>query len=141
MQSVDEDADASTSAHTDTDVQMAARLETVIASTLAEVERAHEERTVDLARIAGDLLDAEIALHQSALDRLVAARDRLDSRNDAPGSSTEEVAVTEMPESLRPLKSSSPLPQPSAWAADANSPSLIQRPLSVVGSLIGLRPW
>ena len=138
MQSVDEDADASISAHSDTDVQMAARLETVIASTLAEVERAHEERTDDLARIAGDLLDAEIALHQAALDRLVAARDRLDSRNDAPEG---DAPATEMPESLRPLKSSSPLPQPSAWAADASSPSLIQRPLSVVGSLIGLRPW
>ena len=139
MRSVDED-DASSD--TDADAQMAARLETVIASTLAEVDRAHDERAVDLARIAGDLLDAEIALHEAALERLKAARDRLDSRGEEKSTGEAEHGPRELPESLRAVKGGgSPLPQPSAWAADATSPSLIQRPLSVVGSLIGLRPW
>ena len=142
MRSVDEDASVASDMTADTDAQMAARLETVIATTLAEVDRAHDERAVDLARIAGDLLDAEIALHEAAVERLRAARDRLDSRSTSVDLADEAAAAPEMPESLRAARGSgSPLQQPSAWSADATSPSLIQRPLSVVGSLFGLRPW
>lgn len=104
------------------DAERTGRVETVLAGALAEINRMHDERVVDLTRLAGDFLDAEIAAHQESLRLLLLARDQLDGTVQPPASSPD------LPAALR--RSSDKPAQPSNWRQAGSA-----RPLS------SLMPW
>ena len=109
------------------DAERANRVETVLAGALAEINRMHDERAVDLKRIAGDFLDAEIARHEASIRLLHIARDQLDGHADQLDGHAEVPLDGDLPLSLK--RTSERPAQPSSWQVPAS------RPLS------SLLPW
>jgi len=117
---------------------MAARCETVLNTTMAEMDTYHTQKVEDFETITKEHLDGEIALYEQILSRLRTARAALDSpQYDASSGSPCQPSMYER-ELEHPRLSPAPLTQPCPHVFD----SAPIRPVSVaiqegVGMLLG----
>jgi len=111
---------------------MAARCETVLNTTMAEMEAYHRQKVDDFANIAKDHLDGEIAFYEQVLTRLRTVRSQFDSpAYDELGKSARQPSRYER-ELDHPRVESRPLTQPYPHVYD----SAPMRPVSVaIGKL------
>ncbi|KAF9568707.1 hypothetical protein CPC08DRAFT_679040 [Agrocybe pediades] len=121
------------------DEDMAARCETVLNTTMAEMDVYHQQKTEDLKTIATDHLDGEIAFYEQILTRLKAARATYVGVQYADlGLSPRLPSIYERDLAPDPSNPQSPLPQPCPHVYD----SAPMRPVSVaiqegVGMFLG----
>ncbi|KAF8761714.1 WASP-binding domain of Sorting nexin protein [Rhizoctonia solani] len=115
-------------AHHDT----SSRCETVLHTTLAELETYHTQRAEDLTRVATEYLDEEIALYEQVLARLRAARAGFEQK-DAAG---------------RDLFLPTPVPQPTAHVYDpapvrpvSTAVNMLIDGIGASGDKTGLKFW
>ncbi|KAF9072231.1 hypothetical protein BDP27DRAFT_1320612 [Rhodocollybia butyracea] len=119
-----------------TDDELASRCETVLNTTMAEMETYHAQKVEDFAILAKDHLDGEIRLYQQILTRLQAARASFDINvplatslpfSDAPvsPSSSSSFSLLKSPSSIL---SSAPR-QPSIYERELSAPRLTPTPL------------
>ncbi|KAI0918426.1 hypothetical protein AcV5_002420 [Taiwanofungus camphoratus] len=120
------------------DEEMAARCETVLNTTMAEMETYHSQKVEDFHTLAKEHLDGEIALYEHILTRLRTARRAFDSpQYDGLGRSPRQSSMYER-ELENPRLAPAPLTQPCPYVFD----SAPMRPVSVaiqegVGVLLG----
>ncbi|KAI0628557.1 PX-domain-containing protein [Trametes polyzona] len=120
------------------DEEMAARCETVLNITMAEMDTYHTQKVEDFQEIAKDHLDGEIAFYEQVLTRLRAARRTFDSpQYDELARGSRQPSIYER-ELEHPRLNPPPLPQPCPHVFD----SAPMRPVSVaiqegVGMLLG----
>ncbi|KAF5388740.1 hypothetical protein D9757_004790 [Collybiopsis confluens] len=109
-----------------TDDEMASRCETVLNTTMAEMETYHSQKVEDFRMLAKDHLDGEIALYSQILSRLRAARDSFDSSPESlptlasPSSAQSQVLSLFSPSAAR---------QPSIYERELEAPRLTPAPL------------
>lgn len=117
---------------------MAARCETVLNTTMAEMEIYHTQKGEDFRTLTKEHLDGEIAFYEQVLTRLRNARRAFDPPVfDQLGDSPRQPSIYER-ELDNPRLNSQPLPQPCPHVFD----SAPMRPVSVaiqegVGMLLG----
>ncbi|KII84264.1 hypothetical protein PLICRDRAFT_46118 [Plicaturopsis crispa FD-325 SS-3] len=116
------------------DEEMAARCETVLNTTMAEMETYHTQKSEDFRAIATEHLDGEISFYEQVLTRLRAARNAFDT---VPSPSPRQPSIYER-ELADPRLGAEPLPQPCPHVFD----SAPMRPVSAaiqegVGMLLG----
>ncbi|KZP24998.1 hypothetical protein FIBSPDRAFT_734676 [Athelia psychrophila] len=117
--------EATKAAETDEDV--AARCETVLNTTMAEMETYHSQKNEDFADITKEHLDGEIEFYEQVISKLRAARRNFDSpQYEALGQSPRQPSMYER-ELENPRVASAPLPQPCPHVYD----SAPMRPVSV----------
>ncbi|OCH85732.1 PX-domain-containing protein [Obba rivulosa] len=120
------------------DEEVAARCETVLNTTMAEMETYHTQKVEDFENLAKEHLDGEIAFYEQVLTRLRAARRAFDSpQYDALSESPRQPSIYER-ELDNPRLFPAPLTQPCPHVFD----SAPMRPVSVaiqegVGLLLG----
>ncbi|KAF5369089.1 hypothetical protein D9758_002873 [Tetrapyrgos nigripes] len=147
------------------DAEMAARCETVLNTTMAEMETYHAQKLEDFSLLTKEHLDGEIQLYEQILLRLRSARKAFDpptEPTESPVSSTspgpslrhDSISTTNpLPPGPRqpsiyerelenPRLGADPLPQPTPHVFDSTPirgvSSVVGRPVSVaVGSLLG----
>ncbi|KAF7318958.1 SH3 and PX-domain-containing 3 [Mycena chlorophos] len=110
-----------------TDEEMAARCETVLNTTMAEMETYHTQKLEDFSALATEHLDGEIAFYEQALVRLRAARRGFETDSSQPGLTQPRQASIYERELEHPRLSPAPLPQPAPHVFDAAP----MRPVSV----------
>ncbi|KZT01051.1 uncharacterized protein LAESUDRAFT_739345 [Laetiporus sulphureus 93-53] len=120
------------------DEEMAARCETVLNTTMAEMDIYHMQKVEDFQTLAKDHLDGEIALYEQILTRLRAARAAFDEPQYSALSRSPRQSSRYERELEHPRLAPSPLPQPCPHVFD----SAPIRPVSVaiqegVGMLLG----
>ncbi|KAF8741787.1 WASP-binding domain of Sorting nexin protein, partial [Rhizoctonia solani] len=110
------------------------RCETVLHTTLAELETYHTQRAEDLTRVATEYLDEEIALYEQVLTRLRAARAGFEQK-DAAGRGVSPVLPT-------------PVPQPTAHVYDpaparpvSTAVNMLIDGIGASGDKTGLKFW
>ncbi|KAK7056363.1 hypothetical protein VNI00_002917 [Paramarasmius palmivorus] len=118
--------------------EMASRCETVLNTTMAEMETYHMQKVEDFSNLAKEHLDGEIALYEQVLTRLRAARASFDPPQLAELSVTPRQPSIYERELEQPRLGSAPLLQPCPHVFD----SAPMRPVSVaiqegVGMLLG----
>lgn len=122
------------------DEDMAARCETVLNTTMAEMETFHTQKNEDFSTLTKDHLDGEIEFYEQVLHRLRAARKSFDEpQYEALSMSPRQPSIYER-ELENPRLGSSPLLQPCPHVFD----SAPMRPVSVaiqegVGMILGPR--
>jgi len=120
------------------DEEVAARCETVLNTTMAEMETYHTQKIEDFQNLAKEHLDGEIAFYEQVLTRLRAARRAFDPpQYEAFGQSPRQTSLYER-ELENPRLFPAPLTQPCPHVFD----SAPMRPVSVaiqegVGLLLG----
>ncbi|KAI0754215.1 PX-domain-containing protein [Daedaleopsis nitida] len=120
------------------DEEMAARCETVLNTTMAEMDTYHTQKLEDFQELAKEHLDGEIALYEQILSRLKAARRSFDQpQYDELGREPRQPSIYER-ELEHPRLNPAPLSQPCPHVFD----SAPMRPVSVaiqegVGMLLG----
>ncbi|EMD35638.1 hypothetical protein CERSUDRAFT_157518 [Gelatoporia subvermispora B] len=120
------------------DEEVAARCETVLNTTMAEMETYHTQKVEDFQDLAKEHLDGEIAFYEQVLARLRTARRAFDDpQYEALGESPRQPSLYER-ELENPRLFPTPLPQPCPHVFD----SAPMRPVSVaiqegVGLLLG----
>jgi len=120
------------------DEEMAARCETVLNTTMAEMETYHSQKVEDFATITKEHLDGEIDFYEQVLSKLRNARRTFDPpQYDQLSHSPRQPSIYER-ELENPRLVTSPLPQPCPHVYD----SAPMRPVSVaiqegVGVLLG----
>ncbi|RDB29754.1 Sorting nexin lst-4 [Hypsizygus marmoreus] len=109
------------------DEEMAARCETVLNTTMAEMETYHTQKTEDFRTLTKEHLDGEIAFYEQVLSRMKAARRTFDGPQfDQLGDSPRQPSIYER-ELENPRLTAKPLPQPCPHVFD----SAPMRPVSV----------
>ncbi|KAJ7185508.1 hypothetical protein C8R46DRAFT_982143 [Mycena filopes] len=127
-----------TTADTHTDGEMAARCETVLNTTMAEMETYHTQKNEDFGALTKEHLDGEIAFYESVLNRLRSARRNFDEPQYTQlGAESRQASMYER-ELEHPRLGAALLPQPAPHVFDAAP----MRPVSVaiqegVGMLLG----
>ncbi|KAJ6612645.1 hypothetical protein B0H10DRAFT_2051303 [Mycena sp. CBHHK59/15] len=127
-----------TTANSHIDSEMAARCETVLNTTMAEMETYHTQKIEDFSTLTKEHLDGEIAFYEQVLNRLRTARRGFDSSQyEQLGTSPRQPSIYER-ELEHPRLTANPLPQPCPHVFDAAP----MRPVSVaiqegVGMLLG----
>jgi sorting nexin-9/18/33 len=117
---------------------MAARCETVLNTTMAEMETYHTQKNEDFSAMTTEHLDGEIAFYEQVLNRLRGARRGFDEPTFTQlGAESRQASIYER-ELENPRLTSAPLPQPAPHVFDAAP----MRPVSVaiqegVGMLLG----
>ncbi|KAK7462902.1 hypothetical protein VKT23_007481 [Stygiomarasmius scandens] len=147
------------------DEEMAARCETVLNTTMAEMETYHSQKLEDFATIAKEHLDGEIKLYDQILVRLRSARRAFDQPSSSAAESPSSPSQSRIHDSAssaslaslspgprqpsiyereleNPRLTADPLPQPTPHVFDSTPMrgvgSVVGRPVSVaVGSLLG----
>ncbi|TFK82332.1 PX-domain-containing protein [Polyporus arcularius HHB13444] len=120
------------------DEDTAARCETVLNTTMAEMDTYHTQKVEDFQELAKEHLDGEIALYEQILNRLRTARKAFDqSQYDELGRNPRQASIYER-ELEHPRLNPAPLSQPCPHVFD----SAPMRPVSVaiqegVGMLLG----
>ncbi|KAJ7073521.1 hypothetical protein B0H15DRAFT_868740 [Mycena belliarum] len=128
----------SQAADSSTDSEMAARCETVLNTTMAEMETYHTQKTEDFAALTTEHLDGEIAFYEQVLARLRGARRGFEEPLFTQlGAEPRQACIYER-ELEHPRLTTAPLPQPAPHVFDAAP----MRPVSVaiqegVGMLLG----
>ncbi|KAL0959925.1 hypothetical protein HGRIS_011590 [Hohenbuehelia grisea] len=120
------------------DEEMAARCETVLNTTMAEMDTYHTQKIEDFSAITKDHLDGEIAFYEQVLLRLKNARSTLDEPQYSALGGTPRTASIYERELDHPRLAAKPLLQPCPHVFD----SAPMRPVSVaiqegVGMLLG----
>ncbi|KAJ7664277.1 hypothetical protein B0H17DRAFT_1091797 [Mycena rosella] len=121
-----------------TDGEMAARCETVLNTTMAEMETYHTQKNEDFSALTKEHLDGEIAFYEQVLSRLRGARRGFDEPLFTQlGAESRQASIYER-ELEHPRLVPAPLPQPAPHVFDAAP----MRPVSVaiqegVGMLLG----
>ncbi|KAF7316396.1 SH3 and PX-domain-containing 3 [Mycena indigotica] len=121
-----------------TDDEMASRCETVLNTTMAEMETYHTQKTEDFSTLAKDHLDGEIAFYEQVLSRLKTARRGFDEPQFTQlGAQARQASIYER-ELEHPRLTPPPLSQPAPHVFDAAP----MRPVSVaiqegMGMLLG----
>ncbi|KAJ6595683.1 hypothetical protein DFH09DRAFT_1135316 [Mycena vulgaris] len=121
-----------------TDGEMAARCETVLNTTMAEMETYHTQKNEDFSAMTKEHLDGEIAFYEQVLSRLRGARRGFDEPQFTQlGAESRQASMYER-ELEHPRLTPAPLPQPAPHVFDAAP----MRPVSVaiqegVGMLLG----
>ncbi|KAJ6588777.1 PX-domain-containing protein [Mycena capillaripes] len=121
-----------------TDSEMAARCETVLNTTMAEMETYHTQKNEDFSALAKEHLDGEIAFYEQVLSRLRGARRGFDVPQFTQlGAEARQASIYER-ELEHPRLTAPPLLQPAPHVFDAAP----MRPVSVaiqegVGMLLG----
>ncbi|KIK60406.1 hypothetical protein GYMLUDRAFT_606826 [Collybiopsis luxurians FD-317 M1] len=114
--------------HTDED--MASRCETVLNTTMAEMETYHSQKVEDFETLAKDHLDGEIALYEQILSRLQAARSSFDSPSEPLPVSSSSSSILRSTSSSHMLSLSASAPrQPSIYERELEAPRLTPAPL------------
>ncbi|KAF9467849.1 hypothetical protein BDZ94DRAFT_1155100 [Collybia nuda] len=109
------------------DEDMAARCETVLNTTMAEMETYHIQKVEDFNTLTKEHLDGEIAFYEQVLSRLKSTRRNFEAaRFDELGNSPRQPSMYER-ELEAPRLSTKPLPQPCPHVFD----SAPMRPVSV----------
>ncbi|KAI1794306.1 hypothetical protein LXA43DRAFT_134219 [Ganoderma leucocontextum] len=120
------------------DEEMAARCETVLNTTMAEMDTYHTQKLEDFQELAKEHLDGEIALYEQILSRLHTARQAFDQpQYDELARGSRQPSIYER-ELERPRLNPAPLSQPCPHVFD----SAPMRPVSVaihegVGMILG----
>lgn len=105
---------------TQVDEQVAARCETVLNTTMAEIEIYHKQKLEDFANIAKEHLDGEIGFYEQVLMRLRTARRTLDAPvYDRLSTGARQPSIYER-ELERPRLEPDPLPQPCPHVYDSS---------------------
>ncbi|KAJ7741445.1 hypothetical protein DFH07DRAFT_926149 [Mycena maculata] len=125
-------------ADTHADGEMAARCETVLNTTMAEMETYHTQKTEDFSALATEHLDGEIAFYEQVLSRLRGARRAFAEPQFTQLAAGARQASLYERELEHPRLGAAPLPQPAPHVFDAAP----MRPVSVaiqegVGMLLG----
>ncbi|KAJ7266894.1 hypothetical protein B0H12DRAFT_1320894 [Mycena haematopus] len=121
-----------------TDSEMAARCETVLNTTMAEMETYHTQKNEDFSAITKEHLDGEIAFYEQVLSRLRGARRGFNEPQFTQlGAESRQASIYER-ELEHPRLTAAALPQPAPHVFDAAP----MRPVSVaiqegVGMLLG----
>ncbi|KAJ6495280.1 hypothetical protein C8R45DRAFT_866476 [Mycena sanguinolenta] len=121
-----------------TDSEMAARCETVLNTTMAEMETYHTQKNEDFSALTKEHLDGEIAFYEQVLNRLRGARRGFDEPQFTHlGAEARQASMYER-ELEHPRLTAAPLSQPAPHVFDAAP----MRPVSVaiqegVGMLLG----
>ncbi|KAK7044602.1 SH3 and PX-domain-containing 3 [Favolaschia claudopus] len=121
-----------------TDSEMAARCETVLNTTMAEMETYHTQKTEDFSALTKEHLDGEIEFYEQVLNRLRSARRGFDEPQFTQlGAESRQASIYER-ELEHPRLTAAPLLQPAPHVFDAAP----MRPVSVaiqegVGMLLG----
>ncbi|KAJ7754502.1 hypothetical protein B0H16DRAFT_1542579 [Mycena metata] len=127
-----------TAADKRTDGEMAARCETVLNTTMAEMETYHTQKNEDFGALTKEHLDGEIAFYEQVLNRLRSARRNFDEPQFTQlGAESRQASMYER-ELEHPRLGAPLLPQPAPHVFDAAP----MRPVSVaiqegVGMLLG----
>ncbi|EIN08210.1 PX-domain-containing protein [Punctularia strigosozonata HHB-11173 SS5] len=101
------------------DEDVAARCETVLNTTMAEIDAYHAQKVEDVSSIAKDHLDGEIQFYDQVLSRLRAARQAYDSpQYEAAAQGPRMPSIYER-ELEQPRLTSEPLPQPTPHVFDS----------------------
>ncbi|KAJ7640857.1 hypothetical protein DFH06DRAFT_1052595 [Mycena polygramma] len=121
-----------------TDSEMAARCETVLNTTMAEMETYHTQKGEDFSALAKEHLDGEIAFYEQVLSRLRGARRGFDDPQFTQLAAGARQASIYERELEHPRLTAPPLQQPAPHVFDAAP----MRPVSVaiqegVGMLLG----
>ncbi|KAJ7359160.1 hypothetical protein DFH08DRAFT_921629 [Mycena albidolilacea] len=120
------------------DSEMAARCETVLNTTMAEMETYHTQKSEDFSALTKEHLDGEIAFYEQVLNRLRGARRGFDEPHFTQlGAESRQASMYER-ELEHPRLTAAALPQPAPHVFDAAP----MRPVSVaiqegVGMLLG----
>ncbi|KZT25671.1 PX-domain-containing protein [Neolentinus lepideus HHB14362 ss-1] len=121
------------------DEEVAARCETVLNTTMAEMETYHTQKLEDFRTIVTDHLDGEIAFYEQVLARLKATRRTFDSPQYEAGADSPRQPSMYERELENPRLTAKPLPQPCPHVYD----SAPMRPVSAaiqegVGMIFGV---
>ncbi|KAJ7064910.1 hypothetical protein C8F01DRAFT_1128718 [Mycena amicta] len=110
-----------------TDDEMASRCETVLNTTMAEMETYHTQKIDDFSALTKEHLDGEIAFYEQVLNRLRTVRRTFDEPQLTQlGTQSRQASIYER-ELEHPRLASPPLPQPAPHVFDAAP----MRPVSV----------